>query len=64
MTQIVPILLQTIEKELLERLKNGVYADLHKDILNIPFDKYRKVLEWEEQEEEVFMCCLIYAFLE
>lgn len=68
----IPILLQSIEKELLERLKNGVYGDLHKDIYNYPFDKYQKVLEreevnTEEEEEkeedyEVFLYNLIIAF--
>ncbi|PRQ40156.1 putative mak16 protein [Rosa chinensis] len=46
------VLDKSIEKELLERLKNGVYGDLHKDIYNYPFDKYQKVLEGEEQNTE------------
>lgn len=69
----IPILLQSIEKELLERLKNGVYGDLHKDIYNYPFDKYQKVLEGEElntereeeeeeEDYEVFLYNLIIAF--
>ncbi|KAK9903872.1 hypothetical protein M0R45_000844 [Rubus argutus] len=46
------VLDKSIEKELLERLKNGVYGDLHKDIYNYPFEKYQKVIEREERNTE------------
>ena len=49
---------QSIEKELLERLKKGVYGDIY----NYPVDKYNEILDKEEvgkatisedEEEEV-----------
>lgn len=49
--------LQSIENELLERLKRGVY-----DIYNYPVKEYNKVLDMEEmqpvseEDEEVFFC--------
>ncbi|KAH0991736.1 hypothetical protein GBA52_003219 [Prunus armeniaca] len=62
------VLDKSIERELLERLKKGVYGDAYKDIYNYPFDKYQKVLEGEEmqldtereeEEEEYFIVCLL-----
>ncbi|CAB4289136.1 unnamed protein product [Prunus armeniaca] len=44
------VLDKSIERELLERLKKGVYGDAYKDIYNYPFDKYQKVLEGEEMQ--------------
>lgn len=39
---------QSIEKELLERLKKGVYGDIY----NYPVKEYNKVLDLEELEVE------------
>lgn len=57
------ILLQSIEKELLERLKRGVYGDIY----NYPVKEYNKVLDMEglqaaseDEEEEVKWFRLIY----
>ena len=51
--------MQSIENELLERLKKGVYGDIY----NYPVKQYNKVLEMEElqlvgeqeEDEEVFL---------
>lgn len=50
--------MQSIEKELLERLKKGVYGDIY----NYPADKYNELLDMdelqvagEEEEEEVVL---------
>lgn len=53
------ITLQSIENELLERLKRGVYGDIY----NYPVDKYNEILDKEvgkeaiseNEEEEVFI---------
>lgn len=49
--------MQSIEKELLERLKKGVYGDIY----NYPAEKYNEILDKElqvaddvEEYEEVF----------
>ncbi|KAL6132125.1 hypothetical protein ACLB2K_070496 [Fragaria x ananassa] len=43
------VLDKSIEKELLERLNNGVYGEIY----NYPFEKYQKVLEEEDQNTEI-----------
>ena len=60
------ILLQSIEKELLERLKRGVYGDIY----NYPVKEYNKVLDMEglqaaseDEEEEVKWFRLIYIYI-
>ena len=50
--------LQSIEKELLERLQQGVYGDIY----NYPVKEYNKVLDIEERqavsedEDEMVIC--------
>ena len=39
-------IMQSIEKELLERLKRGVYGDIY----NYPVKEYNKVLDMERQQ--------------
>lgn len=43
-TVFIVFLLQSIEKELLERLKKGVYGDIY----NYPADKYNEILDKEQ----------------
>ncbi|KAL6186463.1 hypothetical protein ACLB2K_042583 [Fragaria x ananassa] len=43
------VLDKSIEKELLERLKNNVYGEIY----NYPFEKYQEVLEEEDQNTEI-----------
>lgn len=54
----MPFVLQSIEKELLERLSKGVYGDIY----NYPEQKYQEILDREalqvaseEEDEEVFL---------
>lgn len=61
--------MQSIEKELLERLEKGVYGDIY----NYPVEKYNKLLDdmevkdaiSEDEEEVVFSFCsfLLYCFV-
>ena len=58
--------MQSIEKELLERLKRGVYGDIY----NYPVKEYNKVLDMEglqaaseDEEEEVKWFRLIYIYI-
>lgn len=59
--------LQSIEKELLERLKKGVYGDIY----NYPVDKYNEILDKEvgktavseDEEEEVMRQSLCTCFI-
>lgn len=61
------IILQSIEKELLERLKKGVYGDIY----NYPVDKYNEILDKEvgkttiseDEEEEVMHQHLCICFI-
>lgn len=64
------IILQSIENELLERLKKGVYGDIY----NYPFGKYEELLakegerakiseDEEEEEEEVMHQLLCIGFI-
>lgn len=52
---------QSIEKELLTRLKEGLYKQ--DDIINYPFEEYNKIMEMEKSqpaEEEDEMVHLLY----
>jgi hypothetical protein len=55
--------LQSIEKELLERLQQGVYGDIY----NYPVKEYNKVLDIEEgqavseDEDEMVICEILFS---
>ena len=44
-----------IEKQLLERLKNGTYGELYEDLVNLNPKAFKKHMENEEIEEEESM---------